>query len=393
MRLRKASHHPQSLSAHDRSSSPNSQRKAGASFRRFSVRKRRKTTRLLTLAPSQQSRPSFSKMKLSSVVVPRKTINRDDDDVLFSSVSDQNTGKVTTGTFTSTVGHAIAAPTNEAKKRGIDGLWHVKFPMSVGKLEKLKRKLVAGIMHLRNKPYKSRYFNNPKTLAEREVLAGKMAQLVSLRGPSYVSEDWQLNRTPQIEVLHNSGQHCVANRHIYSKYPATLEHGRDIVYDGEHNPASVYVVRRFFLGDEDAVKRDNYLVDVNGDGVHCFIPVDYGFSFYNHSDATDTMDFKQFVQWTLHLPGMHRLHYAFLKRGESIMDLIHTMSPQDQHRAVYMALSKIASIQPHEPHIYSQQISDPLERQRIYDQLQKKITTAKRLVEEARHHPDIQPLL
>lgn len=92
------------------------------------------------------------------------------------------------------------------------------------------------------------------------------------------------------------------------------------------------------------------------------------------------MDFEQFNRWVLQLPNTHKLHYSVLKRGESIMDLIDTMSREDQTRAVYMALTKIASIKPHEPHIYSQQISDPVERQRIYEQLQQKIATAQRLV-------------
>lgn len=216
------------------------------SFRRFSVRRRRKTTRLLTLAPSRHPKHSHSKLNPLSVVIPRSAINRDDNDEVLISLPEKNSATVTVGGFTSTVAHIITAPTDEGQKRGITGFWHVKFPMGIGRIEKLKRKVVSVIMRLRNKPYKSRYFNNPKTLAEREVLAGKMAQLASIRGPSYSSTDWQLNRTPQIEILHNSGQLCVTNKHIYSKHSASEELDRDIVYDGEHNPASAYVMRRFF---------------------------------------------------------------------------------------------------------------------------------------------------
>ena len=293
---------------------------------------------------------------------------------------------------TDTVPHILAIPSKNGQKKGISGRWHVKYPAGVGRFERLKRRIVAGVMSLRRKPYKSRYFDNSKTLAEREVLAGKLMELASRKGPSYSSYEWAERKNAQHEILLSEGQSCVASRHMKSKYTATMERGKNIVYDGEHNPATVYVMRRL-LGDEDAVKRDNYLVDVNQEGVHCFMPIDFGYAFYNHSDIADDMNFDQFSEWVLQLPKMHKLHYATVKRGESIMDLINAMSPEDKRRAVYMALTKMASISSHEPRAYSKQISDPVEKQRIYEQLQKKILTAKRLVKEARHHPDIQPLL
>lgn len=354
-------------------------------FSRFLIKKLKRKTRLLISSPAFEGHHQPRSFNKATAVLQRTSINRDHNDTVFSSTS----GHIAT----STVPHVMMEPNKAGKARGITGKWHVKFPTGVRILETLKRKVVARFMKLMGKNHKSNYFNNKKTLAEREVLAGKMAQLASIRGPSYCQYNWEINKTPQIEVLLHRGETCVASKHFNHSHGGEAENKSSIIYDGEHNPASAYVMRRFFLGDEDAVKRDNYLVDVNSEGVHCFIPIDYGFAFYNNSDATENMKFEEFAHWVLQLPAAHKLHYGLLKRGDSIMDLIDGMLPSQKLQAVYMALSKIASLGDHEPAIYCRQISDPKESQRIYQQLQQKIATARRLVKEAWRHPDIQPLL
>ena len=258
--------------------------------------------------------------------------------------------------LTDTNPHWLMRPTDKGVAAGFKGMWHVKKPGKVSKTQVGKRYLVSMFMKARSKLYKAKYFASTKTLVEKEILVGKLHQLFHVKGPTFAQRDWGLAEDMNFgHFTDEAGEDCVASQHIDHDYMATKEMSPKLVYDGEHNPATAYVTRRYIGGDEDGVKRQNYLVktapmpprpgkegkpDPNRK-LHCFVSIDHGYALYNRSELVAGMNFKEFVNWSLELPLSHKLHYKLIKRGESIMDLIEAMRPQDKNRAVYMALAKM----------------------------------------------------
>ncbi len=310
--------------------------------------------------------------------------------------------------LTDTNPHYIATPTKKGKAAGFEGKWHIKKPGKVSTFEVLKRYLISLIMKLRKKDYKARYFDNTKTLVNKEVLAGKLTQLIHVKGPTFANMDWKLAEDMKFGYLVDSkGRDCIACQHIAHDYMAIDETAPKVTYDGEHNPATAYVIRRFLMGDEDGVKRQNYLVkrlpmpDQKGAGkkaffaqqLHCFVAIDHGFAFYNRCSQAEGLGFQEFVKWSLTLSRLHKLHYNYIKTNESIMELINAMREVDQQRAVYMALAKIAAITDEDLEQLCNQITDKAERKELLDGLKARIKHARDMKQEAEKLEQIKELL
>ena len=355
-------------------------------FGRFSsIKPEQKTELIFKRSPHYNYSP---KARRNVFVTTPHTLLRNNDVLqeLLSPLKQEHTN------VSGTVPHEIMEPTQNALKQGITGLWHVKYPKRVTRMERVKQFFRIVFMKLTNNADKARYFQNPKSMAEREVVAAQLDQLASTRAPSFATHEWGTT-SQQSGILLNNGETCVAGRHIEHDHTASKVLNQDTVYDGEHNPASAFIFRTILFGDYDGAKGDNYLVKSNEAGAHCFIPIDYGFTFYKDHRKLLAMPFEQFVTHSLKLPTWQRLHYNVIKRNESIMGVIHSMSQEDKNRAAYMALSKISALNAKGMHTICANISDPAERKRIENHLFQTVTAAKELMKKAEQHPDIQPLL
>ncbi len=295
--------------------------------------------------------------------------------------------------FRDTVEHKIMVPTERGESLGLKGKWHIKKPGKVSKAENIKRSAVNAYYKARGKGYKSVHYKNTRSVVEKEILAGKLTRQALVKGASFARYDWNLEGDMQFAYFNDKGEHSVGCQHIPHDHLATDEIRGRLVYDGEHNPATAYVFRRYLLGDEDGVKKGNYLVKVNHDaGVHCFIPIDYGLAFFNRSKKAEKMNFSEFVRWSLKLPLSHGVHYSLFKRGESIMSFINDMSEGDKTRAVYMALEKMAALTDKDLKGLCKQITDKTERNEILNQLKSRVSNARRLRNEAASNPHIAAL-
>ena len=361
----------------------------------------RRQTRLRFISRSSGHHEHANKKRSAVKVDTRITLNP------TSSLNDMMTVKPGAN-FKDTIPHRVMLPTTKGLAAGIEGEWHVKKPGRISKIQMGKRYLISLLMKARSKLYKSKYFHNTKTLVEKEILAGKLTQLTHIKGPTFAQIDWELAEDMKFgHFKDEDGEDCIACRHIDHDYMATREAASRLVYDGEHNPATAYVQRRYMMGDEDAVKKANYLVkraplpprpgtQKKPDPprkLHCFVSIDHGYALYNRSDVVADMSFKEFVHWSLELPLSHKLHYSLIKRGESIMELIDGMRPVDKTRAVYMALAKMGSVTDDDLDKLCLQISDPVERLVVLEDLKIKTFHARRMMQEAETLPEIKILL
>lgn len=293
------------------------------------------------------------------------------------------------GGLTDTNPHFVMVPTTDGLSAGISPSdWHVKKPGKISSLQSFKRYLKSLLMKFVGKTHKANYFENDRTLVEKEILAGKIHQLVHINGPTFAKSDWELAENMEYGYFKDEdGEDCIASKHIDHDYMATKENASELYYDGEHNPATAYVLRRYLTGDEDAVKRANYLVKISSDTGfqkrHCFVSIDHGYAFYNISKQVTKMSFREFAAWSLEPPLSHKLHYRFIKPKESIMPLINGMSPDDRDKAVYMALAKIAVVTEKDIEKLCCQISDIDEREKTIKGLKERTRQAIRMKEEA----------
>ncbi|MGI9274062.1 MAG: hypothetical protein ACR2PT_04270, partial [Endozoicomonas sp.] len=280
--------------------------------------------------------------------------------------------------------------------RGVSGIWHVKKPGQISRLEKTKRFFVSLVYRLTGSKTKALYYRNTQLLVEKEVLAGKLNRLVMLSGNTYCSGNWGLAEQMHHGYSYDDEQdeHCVANQHIEHSHLASKEFGNDLTYDGENNPASAYVMRRFFLGDADSLKRGNYLVQVDKEhSKRSFVSIDFGMAFHDHWTVPDNIDFSDFVEKVLTPPLAYQAHYSVLKRGEGIHDLFKGMSINDRECSVYMSLQKIAGLSHQKLEEMTQQITDVKERNRILEELTERVDLSKKLCREAENRPAIRAML
>ena len=251
-------------------------------------------------------------------------------------------------TCQSTIAHELRTPTKTAQKMGIEGkVWHVKSPGKVSIVEQVKRLILGTFYLVMGKPHKSLYFWDIKKVAQREVLAGRIMQHALKNGPVFCDrqssdiianamnfEYFQSVRSKNPKVL------CQHIDHKHTGFKETIGH----TFSGVHNPLTAYVFRRYFLGDEDCLKKSNYLIQQdNLTGNRHFLSIDFGMAFFNRSDNADNMNFNQFCDWATTVTYRKWAHSELFQPGENLMGLVNHLSATEKKQAVFMALCQMAS--------------------------------------------------
>ncbi|OED41269.1 hypothetical protein ACH42_14455 [Endozoicomonas sp. (ex Bugula neritina AB1)] len=249
--------------------------------------------------------------------------------------------------YTDTVDHRVMKVRNfDELDVPIDGIWHVKSPGKESRQTRFKRFIQKLIYHVTGQDYKGRYYNDHKLLAQKEVLATNLYRAVVLEDSD---PDMEFEKQYQCGYSYDEEQdrHCVATRHLegYKDASTLFQQGVEgaewRIFDERHNPAADLVIRRFFLGDEDYLKLDNYMYKTNDDPkartrMYC---IDFGMSFYNMFHLPQECTYEQFKYRLLSKSGKHKVQYSGQPTMMTVIDL---MSSGQVESGIRGALEKIA---------------------------------------------------
>ena len=249
--------------------------------------------------------------------------------------------------FTDTVDHQVMEVRNaDGVQMPIDGVWHVKSPGKESRQTRFKRFIQKLVYHVTGQDYKGHYYDDHKLLVQKEVLATNLYRSVVLEDES---PDEEFEEQFQCGYSYDElrGRHCVAIRHLEGfKDASTLFH-RNVegpefrIFDDRHNPAADLVIRRYFLGDEDYLKLDNYMYKNNDDQqahtrMYC---IDFGMSFYNMFHLPKRCTFEQFKRRLLTKSQKHEVQYS---GRPTMMTVIGLMNQRQVEEGIRGALEKVA---------------------------------------------------
>lgn len=251
--------------------------------------------------------------------------------------------------FRDTVDHRVMEVRDtEGNSLSIDGAWHIKSPGKESGRERFKRFLQKVAYFILRQPYKGHYFDDHKLLVQKEVLASNLYRSIVLaeREP-----DEQFAREFQCGYSYDEtgDRHCVAMKHLEGYKDASTLFHKNIegvqhqIFDERHNPASNLVIRRFFLGDEDYLKLDNYMYKTNSDirartRMYC---IDFGMAFYNLFRLPKECTLAQFKEKLLTKSQKHEAQYRDVP---DMMAVIRLMNPGQVESGIHWALTRIASL-------------------------------------------------
>ena len=249
--------------------------------------------------------------------------------------------------FTDTVDHQVMKVRNrDGVGAPVDGDWHVKSPGKESGQTRFKRLIQKLVYHVTGQDYKGHYYDDHKLLVQKEVLATNLYRAVVLEDDN-PDQDFEKEFQCGYSYDEKQDRHCVAIRHLDGfKDASTLFHGnkevsKRPVFDDCHNPAADMVIRRFFLGDEDYLKLDNYMYKTNDDqqGRTRMYCIDFGMSFYNIFQLPKRCSYEQFKHRLLTKSRKHEVQYS----GQpTMMTVIKQMSPGQVENGIRGALEKIA---------------------------------------------------
>ena len=252
--------------------------------------------------------------------------------------------------FTDTVDHQVMEVRGlKGKLLPVEGLWHVKSPGKESPRERRKRIFQKIVYRLLGQDYKGKYYDDHKLLVQKEVLATNLYRAVVLddeKPDKTFADEFQCGYS--FDETRN--RHCVAVKHLDNYKNASTLFYRDVegpewrIFDETHNPATDLVIRRFFLGDEDYLKLDNYMIKQNPDQATRtrMYSIDFGMAFYNMFHLPRQCSLSQFRSKLLGKSRKHRVQY----HGKpTIHTVLRLMNQGQVEQGIQTGLEKIARLE------------------------------------------------
>ena len=292
--------------------------------------------------------------------------------------------------FTDTVDHQVMEVRELKGKPGsVRGVWHLKSPGSESPGEKRKRKFQKVVYRLLNQDYKGKYYDDLKLLVQKEVLATNIYRavvLASYRPDQNFAGEFQCGYS----FDETRGRHCVAIKHLdgfenaSTLFSPNVEGPEWRIFDERHNPATNLVIRRFFLGDEDYLKLDNYMVRQNQGrrGRTRMYCIDLGMAFYNMFRLPRRCTVNQFRKKLLGKSRKHRVQYH---RKPTIHTVLEQMGPKQVERGIQSGLKKVASLEDGVLERLLWHIHDPGVRESLFTLLKHRRDQARAILWPERH--------
>ncbi|MDP0562292.1 MAG: hypothetical protein QS721_08200 [Candidatus Endonucleobacter sp. (ex Gigantidas childressi)] len=221
----------------------------------------------------------------------------------------------------------------------LSGKWHVKGPGLEKFSTRLKRFFQGLVYGMVGKKYKGKYYNDPKLLIQKEIAATNIYRAVKSCGVDN-SDDFQSSYGAHFTNDSKTGRSYGAFKHLEG-YQDAGQVDNKVLRDMRDNPASELVIRRFFLGDEDYLKMNNYMYDPNTSAFHS---IDFGMSFYNKAVLSPDCTFEQFKKIMLKPSKKHRLQYRRKMGKDTLLGLIKSRESEDTHNAILSGLSMVALV-------------------------------------------------
>ncbi|WP_257255413.1 hypothetical protein [Endozoicomonas sp. SESOKO3] len=286
-----------------------------------------------------------------------------------------------------TEARGIDKESDSPKTKKNQGLWHIKTLGYESGTEKFKRLLQKVIYLITGKPYKARFYDNRKVLAQRECLAAEAYKKVMHYGQEYMHR-YSLDEKRQ--------DHCVASKDLKGFYPGDTYFHKTLFpsicqFADDHNPVTNLVMRRFLLGDQDYLKLDNYLFKhAEGDELMNvekgdelitgkLVSIDFGMSFYNQFSLPKNCTMDEFTQKLLQPSRLHRVQY----RGKNTLLTMVEQMPDDQvKRSIESALQRIAELSDQHLSELAEHMHQPELREAMYEVLEFKRSQAKALLNQ-----------
>lgn len=287
--------------------------------------------------------------------------------------------------FTDTVDHRLMEVRGmKGEPLSVKGVWHLKSPGNESPRERHKRRLQKTIYGLLNQNYKGRYYDDHKLLVQKEVLATNIYRAVMLaeEKPDKVFAE-QLQCGYSFDESHN--RHYVAIKHLDGYENASVMFYPEVegpewrIFDERHNPAADLVIRRFFLGDEDYLKLDNYMIRRNADQAARtrMYSIDFGMAFYNMFRLPKRCSMKQFRKKLLGKSKKHRVQY----HGKSnIHTVLRLMNSGQVERGILAGLEKITKLDDEVLDRLLWHIHDPVARTSLFAILKHRRDQAKAIL-------------
>ncbi|MDP0589040.1 MAG: hypothetical protein QS748_07530 [Candidatus Endonucleobacter bathymodioli] len=217
----------------------------------------------------------------------------------------------------------------------LSGTWHVKGPGLERPATRFKRMLQRVIYNMIGHKYKGRYYDNPKLLIQKEVLATNVYKIIKGNAVGGVAMN---GYGAHYTVDRDKGRYYGAFKHLDGFMDASAMNPEDKVRMCDQ-PATELVLRRYLLGDEDYLKMDNYMYDRLSGSFHS---IDFGMSFYNQSTLDPDCDFDQFKAAMLKTSRKHRLQYNVLGNGDNLLKLVKSKNADDTDDGIKNGLKMIA---------------------------------------------------
>ena len=271
------------------------------------------------------------------------------------------------GKFTDTVDHQIMEVRRlKGERVSVDGLWHLKSPGRESSGERRKRKFQKIIYRVLGQNYKGLYYDDHKLLVQKEVLATSLYHAVILednKPDEPFAEEFQCGYS----FDETQNRHCVAVKHLNDYENGSTLFDRNIegpqwrIFDETHNPATNLVIRRFFLGDEDYLKLDNYMIkqDQNQMARTRMYCIDFGMAFYNMFRLPRRCSIRQFKKKLLAKSKKHRAQYHGKPNIHTVLRL---MDQGQVERGILNGLEKVARLEDEMLDMQLRHIHDPVAR-------------------------------
>lgn len=220
----------------------------------------------------------------------------------------------------------------------ISGTWHVKGPgkESIGtRLKRVVQKL-AYIATL--KMHKAGFYRDSKLLIQKEIMATSlykeaMKTITSEEADSM--KDYQAHYTVDLQNKRSFG----AFKHLEGFQDLADLDCKTIEIDHKYHFATALVFRRFFVGDEDYLKLDNYMYDNNNKRLYA---IDFGMAFYNKVLLDKNTDFDSFKAQMLKPSRKHRLQY---RDKDNLMTAIKSGSDDEVTEGIKKGLVMVANLE------------------------------------------------
>lgn len=273
--------------------------------------------------------------------------------------------------FADTVDHQIMeVRAVKGELVAVEGLWHLKSPGKESPRERRKRKFQGVFYRLLGQEYKGKYYDDHKLLVQKEVLATSLYRAVVLGGSESdetFAEEFQCGYS----FDETQNRHCVAVKHLDDFENASTLFYRNLegpelrIFDETHNPATDLVIRRFFLGDEDYLKLDNFMIKQNQDRaartrMYC---IDFGMAFYNMFHLPKGCNLSQFRKKLLGKSKKHRVQYHGKPNIHTVLRL---MNPGQVEQGIQSGLKKIARLEDDVLDVQLRHIHDPVARASLF---------------------------